>query len=106
MKILDALIGSVNYPLGENNVLPICIKRNLDPDSNLSGEIANSKEYELAYADCLKFVATMVNLAQGGGSVTQTNADQMIQTANAIYAKYGEMQIGASNQPTVNILSI
>ena len=57
--------------------------------------------------DCkYKFVATMVNLAQGGGSVTQSNADQMIQTANAIYAKYGEMQIGASNQPTVTILSI
>lgn len=106
MKIIDALINSVNYPLSENNVLPICLKRNLDPDSELSGVVANSKEYELAYADCLRFVVTMVNLSQGGGSVQQASTEQLQGMANTIYAKYGELLIGASNQPKVTIRSI
>ena len=106
MKIIDALISSVNYPLGSNNVLPICIKRNLDPDTELSGEIANSKEYQLAYADCLSFVATMVNLSQGGGSVTQTNTQQIVVIANNIYKKYGESTIGNEGSPKVIIHSI
>ncbi len=106
MNILDALISSVNYPLGSNNVLPICIKRNLNPDTELSGEIANSKEYELAYADCLSFVATMVNLSQGGGSVTQTSTQQIVKIANNIYEKYGESSISNDGSPRVIIHSI
>lgn len=106
MNILDALISSVNYPLGSNNVLPICLKRNLNPDAELSGEIANSKEYELAYADCLRFVATMVNLSQGGGSVTQTSTQQIVTIANDIYRRYGESIIGNEGTPKVIVQSI
>ena len=105
MTILEALQNSVNYPLSSKNVEQIAIKRGLDIDDELTTEIANSREYELSYADVLKFVATMVNLNQGG-SVTLSNASDLTGTANAIYRKYGEPLIGAieNSKPKVEIL--
>ncbi len=105
MTILEALQNSVNYPLSSKNVEPIVIKRGLDIDAELTTDIANSREYELSYADILKFVATMVNLNQGG-SVTMPSASTLTGTANAIYRKYGEALIGEVEnlKPMVEIL--
>lgn len=93
MTTIDALINSVNYPLSREQVEPICIKRGLILDDDLSADIANSSAYELAYADILRFVVTMVNLSQGG-SVSQASVGELRGTANAIYRKYGEASIG------------
>lgn len=105
MTILEAIKSSVNYPLADSNVEAICIKRGLDIDEELTTNVANSKEYELSYADVLKFVATMVNLNQGG-SVTLPSASVLTGTANAIYRKYGETLIGEAenSKPQVEIL--
>lgn len=105
MTILEALQNSVNYPLNSKNVKPILLKRKLDIDAELTTDIANSSNYELSYADILKFVATMVNLNQGG-SVTLPNASTLTGTANAIYRKYGEALIGEVEnlKPMVEIL--
>lgn len=104
MTTAEALKYSVNYPLSDSNVLPILTKRNLVADEEFTTEIANSKEYELSYADVLRFVVTMVNLSQGG-SVTQASVASLAGTANAIYRKYGESEIGevASSKPIVEI---
>ena len=93
MTILNALKTSVNYPLSEDNVTSIVIRRGLSASDDLTTEIANSRQYELAYADLIRFVVTMVNLSQGG-SVTQASVSALVGTANAIYRKYGETLIG------------
>lgn len=105
MTTAEALKFSVNYPLSDNNVLPILTKRGLVANEEFTTDIANSKGYELAYADVLRFVVTMVNLSQGG-SITQASATSLAGTANAIYRKYGEDEIGeiASSKPIVEIL--
>ena len=69
------------------------IGRGLDPKDDFEKEVAESKEYRLAYADTLRYVVTMVNLSQGG-SVTQAAVGEMRGTANAIYKQYGETLIG------------
>ena len=66
MTNLEALTYSVNYPLESNHVEPILVKRGLSSVEVFTQEVANSKAYELAYADVLRFVVTMVNLEQGG----------------------------------------
>lgn len=104
MNILSALKGSVNYPLSDDNVNTFLIGRGLEPEDDFEKEVFESKEYQLAYADTLRFIATMVNLSQGG-SVTQAAVGEMRGTANAIYKKYGETLIGetADTKSTLTI---
>lgn len=107
MTTLLALKNSVNYPLEDSHVEPLLIKRGVDASADFTTDVANSKEYELAYADVLRFVVTMVNLSQGG-SVTQASVRSLAGTANAIYRKYGESVIGdvADTETTVTFYSI
>ena len=106
MTNLEALTYSVNYPLESNHVEPILVKRGLSSVEVFTQEVANSKAYELAYADVLRFVVTMVNLEQCG-KITQAEVSALTGTANAIYRKYGESLIGeTADSPTVTILSL
>ena len=93
MNVLEALKSTVNYPLSDSNVEAVIIRRGLDKTATLTTDMANSRAYELAYADLLRFVITMVNLSQGG-SVTQASVASLTGTANSIYRKYGESEIG------------
>lgn len=93
MTILSALKSSVNYPLSDDNVNAILIARGLDATDTFDTVDAQSRAYQLAYADLLRFVVTMVNLSQGG-SVSQAAVGELRGTANAIYKKYGETLIG------------
>lgn len=104
MTIIEALRNSVsNYPLNDANVEPLCIKRGLKGDEELTTEIVNSKAYELATADVYKFLIMSVNLSQSGASVTKSGVEHWVGTANAIYRKYGEPIIGntADEKPSV-----
>ncbi len=104
MTIIEALRKSVsNYPLEDANVEPICIKRGLNIDDELTTDIANSKNYELATADIYKFLIMSVNLSQSGASVTKSDVQHWVGSANAIYRRYGEPIIGstADEKPSV-----
>lgn len=104
MTIIEALRKSVsNYPLESANIEPICIKRGLESDDELTTEIANSKNYDLAMADIYKFLIMSVNLSQSGASVTKSDVQHWVGSANAIYRKYGEPIIGstADEKPSV-----
>lgn len=104
MIIIEALRKSVsNYPLEDANVEPICIKRGLNIDDELTPDVANSKGYELATADIYKFLIMSVNLSQSGASVTKSDVQHWVGSANAIYRRYGEPIIGgtADEKPSV-----
>lgn len=105
MTIHNALKSSVNYPLSQDNVNTFLIGRGLEPEDDYDMYVLESKEYQLAYADVLRFIVTMVNLSQGG-SVTQAAVAEMRGTANAIYKKYGETLIGetADNKSTLTMV--
>lgn len=104
MTALEAIKSSVNYPLTDANAQTFLIGRGVDPSGEYSAEMAQSKDYRLAYADTLRFLVTMVNLSQGG-SVTQAAADLYARTANAIYREYGEALVGADARPRVKNIS-
>ncbi|MCQ2383576.1 MAG: hypothetical protein MJZ96_01665 [Paludibacteraceae bacterium] len=107
MTTLEALKSAVNnYPYEDNTIMAIAIERGLDHGSTFTTELAKSKEYQLAKADCIRYVLGMVNLAQSGASVTQTDIRAKISIANAIYRRLGEPLIQDTDgvRPTVTIL--
>ena len=106
MTILEAIKARVNYPMTNNQALEKLTGRGLDPTLEFDSEVASSQAFQLAYADTLRFVITMVNLSQGG-SITAQNTAGIRGTANAIYKKYGEPLIGelGDSTPTVYIMS-
>ena len=101
MTNLQALKARVNYPLTDAQAEEKLMGRGVGADSYFDIEVAESKAFQLAYADTLRFLVTMVNLSQGG-SITGLNMADIRATANAIYKKYGETLIGATGeQPNV-----
>ena len=93
MTLIEAIKQRVNYPLSDSQAEEKLISRGLAADTTFSKDVADSREFQLAYADTLRFVLTMVNLSQGG-SITAQNPAGIQGTANAIYKKYGEPLIG------------
>lgn len=93
MTTSEALRARVNYPLTSVQADEKLIGRGVDTSAEYNSDVAESKEFQLAYADTLRFVLTMVNLSQGG-SITAQNPRGIAGTANAIYRKYGEPLIG------------
>ena len=93
MTNLQAIKQRVNYPLSDIQAEEKLVTRGVDPVATFSKDVANTKDFRLAYADTLRFVLTMVNLSQGG-SITAQNVTGIQGTANAIYKQYGEPLIG------------
>lgn len=93
MTNLQALKARVNYPLSDTQAEEKLIGRSIDANDDFDASIAESKQFQLAYADTLRFIITMVNLSQGG-SISAQNMAGIRGTANAIYKKYGEDLIG------------
>ena len=103
MTTLQAIKQRVNYPLSDAQAEEKLVSRGVDAAEVFSKEIAESKEFRLAYADTLRFVLTMVNLSQGGSIVAQNPAG-IRGTANAIYKQYGEPLIGETGDEQ-NVIS-
>ena len=105
MTTLEALKARVNYPLSDIQAEEKLVGRGVSTSDEFSSSVAESREFQLAYADTLRFVITMVNLSQGG-SITAQNMAGIRGTANAIYKRYGEEQIGEMGdaRPTVYIM--
>lgn len=103
MTTLQAIKQRVNYPLSDAQAEEKLISRGVDAAEVFSKEIAESKEFCLAYADTLRFVLTMVNLSQGG-SIAAQNPAGIRGTANAIYKQYGEPLIGETGDEQ-NVIS-
>lgn len=101
MTALQAIKTRVNYPLTDTQAEEKLIGRGVDTTAEFTSDMASSRDFQLAYADTLRFVFTMVNLSQGG-SITAQNMAGIRGTANAIYKKYGEELIGeTAEQPSV-----
>ena len=99
MTLLQAIKSRVNYPMSDQQAMEKLVGRNLDPDATYDSSVAAGQAFQLAYADTLRFIITMVNLSQGG-SITAQNMAGIRGTANAIYKKYGEELIGELGDQT------
>lgn len=90
MDILTAIRNSVSFPLEDNQVEVIAVKRGLDTNLEYSKDVALSKEFELVYADVLRLIVTQPNVSEGGVSISVSDKATLVSIANRVYGKYDE----------------
>lgn len=92
--IFDSLKSVSAYPIPRRTLEDIAGERGLSVADEVTPEIREAREFRLAKADLMRWLATAPNVSQGGISYTFTDSDRVgfRKRASAIYQEYGEKQ--------------
>lgn len=85
------------YTLSDNAVTRICTDRGITALATFAGK---DESFELAMADAYVTLATMVNVSEGGYSISLSERSRLMSLADVIYTKWGD---GSSAAGTPNI---
>lgn len=102
--IKQALIDEIYYPIPVGLVENKMIERQLDGDDEYTFEVAQSKEWKGALADCLYSLIQAVSLSESDksiGTLSDKDKERLIVRINALYKTIGESP--ALGQPMVYI---
>lgn len=102
--ILQALIDEIHYPIPIGFVENKVIERQLDGGDFFTFEVAQSKEWKGALADCLYSLIQAVNLSESDksiGTLSDKDKERLLVRINALYKAIGETT--AIGQPMVYI---
>lgn len=102
--IMQALIDEIHYPIPVGFVENKLIERQLSGDEEYSFEVAQSKEWKGALADCLYSLVQAVNLSESDksiGTLSDKDKERLLVRINTLYKSIGESP--ALGQPMVYI---
>ena len=102
--IKQALIDEIYYPIPVGLVENKMIERQLDGDDEYTFEVAQSKEWKGALADCLYSLIQAVSLSESDksiGTLSDKDKERLLVRINALYKTIGESH--ALGQPMVYI---
>ena len=102
--IKQALIDEIHYPIPLGFVENKLIERQLDGDDDYTFEVAQSKEWQGALADCLYSLIQAVSLSESDksiGTLSDKDKERLLVRINALYRTIGESP--ALGQPMVYI---
>ncbi|WP_308284940.1 hypothetical protein [Prevotella sp.] len=102
--IKQALIDEIHYPIPLGFVENKLIERQLDGDDDYTFEVAQSKEWKGALADCLYSLIQAVSLSESDksiGTLSDSDKERLLVRINALYRTIGESP--ALGQPMVYI---
>lgn len=102
--IKQALIDEIHYPIPLGFVENKMIERQLNGDDEYTFEIAQSKEWKGALADCLYSLIQAVSLSESDksiGTLSDKDKERLLVRINALYKTIGESP--ALGQPMVYI---
>lgn len=102
--VLQALIDEIHYPIPNGFVENKLIERQLDGDNEYTFEVAQSKEWKGALADCLYSLVQAVTLSESDKSIgvlSDEDKKRLLVRVNALYKAIGESP--ALGQPMVYI---
>nr|DAG52525.1 MAG TPA: hypothetical protein [Bacteriophage sp.] len=102
--IKQALIDEIHYPIPLGFVENKMIERQLNGDDEYTFEVAQSKEWKGALADCLYSLIQAVSLSESDksiGTLSDKDKERMLVRINALYKTIGESP--ALGQPMVYI---
>lgn len=91
--ILEALKSITSYPVPDGTIRTICtVRGGLDTSMGFTGEVYNTKDYQLALADLMIWISKAPNVSEGGVDFNLTNIDRnvMRERAQAIYKDQGD----------------
>jgi hypothetical protein len=102
--IKQALIDEIHYPIPLGFVENKMIERQLNGDDEYTFEVAQSKEWKGALADCLYSLIQAVSLSESDksiGTLSDKDKERLLVRINALYKTIGESH--ALGQPMVYI---
>lgn len=102
--IKQALIDEIHYPIPLGFVENKMIERQLNGDDEYTFEVAQSKEWKGALADCLYSLIQSVSLSESDksiGTLSDKDKERLLVRINALYKTIGESP--ALGQPMVYI---
>ena len=102
--IKQALIDEIHYPISLGFVENKMIERQLNGDDEYTFEVAQSKEWKGALADCLYSLIQAVSLSESAksiGTLSDKDKERLLVRINALYKTIGESP--ALGQPMVYI---
>lgn len=102
--IKQALIDEIHYPIPLGFVENKMIERQLNGDVEYTFEVAQSKEWKGALADCLYSLIQAVSLSESDksiGTLSDKDKERLLVRINALYKTIGESH--ALGQPMVYI---
>ena len=102
--IKQALIDEIHYPIPLGFVENKMIERQLSGDDEYTFEVAQSKEWKGALADCLYSLIQAVSLSESDkiiGTLSDKDKERLLVRINALYKTIGESP--ALGQPRVYI---
>lgn len=102
--IKQALIDEIHYPIPLGFVENKMIERQLSGDDEYTFEVAQSKEWKGALADCLYSLIQAVSLSESDksiGTLSDKDKERLLVRINALYKSIGESP--ALGQPMVYI---
>lgn len=104
--IRQALIDEIHYPISVGFVENVVIKRGLNPEEEFSFDVAHSKEYMGAHADCLYSLIQAINFSEADksiGSLSDKQITAITSLMNKIYEAIGEEPKDVELRPIVYI---
>ena len=102
--IKQALIDEIHYPIPLGFVENKMIERQINGDDEYTFEVAQSKEWKGALADCLYSLIQAVSLSESDksiGTLSDKDKERLLVRINALYKTIGETP--ALGQPMVYI---
>lgn len=102
--IKEALIDEIHYPIPLGFVENKMIERQLNGDDEYTFEVAQSKEWKGALADCLYSLIQAVSLSESDksiGTLSDKDKERLLVRINTLYKAIGETP--ALGQPMVYI---
>jgi len=105
--ILQSLVDEIYYPISEGLIENKLIKRELTGTTEFTKEVAESKKYKGALADCLISLLQAINVSEADKSVgAYTDADKkfILDWANKLYGEIDEPLV-TMGAPKVTICS-
>ena len=91
--IKQALIDEIHYPIPLGFVENKMIERQLNGDDEYTFEVAQSKEWKGALADCLYSLIQAVSLSESDksvGTLSDKDKERLLVRINALYKTIGE----------------
>lgn len=101
--IKQALIDDIHYPCSVGFIENRIVFRGLDAEGEYNQEIAHSKAYIGAIADCLYSLISAPNFAESDKTFSLSNRDLILKKANALYRSIGEDEVEVVEKPMVYI---
>lgn len=104
--IKQALIDEIGYPIGEGAIENKIIARELDGADNYTSEVANSKPYKGALADCLYLLLDAPNVSEAGKSLSLADRRIILDKVNSLRNEIGEPTVGKATVQRISWQSL